>query len=72
MNFKYVIFDHHLVVLIPRNAGVKHSDVHMPTKEATSAGFVAINNGEVETYGTSVSLGMSPRRSDAQLIKRSL
>lgn len=52
--------------------GTQHRDMQKLNK-VTSAGHVVLKkSGEVETFGESLSLRMSPASSDARIIKRFL
>ena len=51
-------------IIFPANCEHRHFKLHHPT----SAGHVIIHNGEVTTYGESISLQMKSHKSDAEKI----
>ena len=69
MQFKYVIFDDVFVVLIPMETGLKHSEVSAGDAKPTSAGFVKFEDGNVEVFGHSESLNLSPGKHDSFMIQ---
>jgi hypothetical protein len=73
MHGKYIIFERkglQYPVLFP-NHYVQHKEIQTCDK-VVSAGFFAINEGDVFVSGNSVSLGVNSRKEDAELIKKQL
>ena len=75
MNGKYVIFERgglEYPVLFPDHF-VQHSEVKSSFDKPVSAGMWGItSNGEIYTYGKSISLGIKCRPEDAALINKQL
>ena len=70
MEGKYIVFDEMVPVVFP--AILEHHKVAKGIlKKPTSAGFFCVDeDGNIETYGESVSLKLDSREEDAELIDR--
>ncbi len=69
---KYIIFDGKRAIVF--SITFKHSDVASCSNlgTATSAGFCSIEDGKVETFGESLSLGLLSKKEDAQIISNQI
>jgi hypothetical protein len=71
---KYIIFDDIFPVIF--NEAISHNSIIINGMRPTSAGFVNINSIEnelsVKTYGESISLGISSKKEDKDIIINTL
>lgn len=69
---KYIIFDGKKAVVF--SYLIKHSDVASGSNlgTPTSAGFVTIEDGKVETFGESLSLLLLSKKEDATIIQNQI
>ena len=68
---KYIIFDNKTPIIFSR--GITHlseGQRHHKVGNITSAGFISKDeNGDIEAYGESVSLGIKSKKTDTDTIK---
>lgn len=69
---KYIIFDGKKAVVF--SYLIKHSDIASGSNlgTPTSAGFVTIEDGKVETFGKSLSLILLSKKEDATIIQNQI
>lgn len=70
MQLKYIIIDHGFPVLFLD--ALQHKQITVAGGRVTSAGFFKIKDGQVTTYGESISLRLKPMEGDAEIINMML
>lgn len=69
---KYIIFDNKRAIVF--SYLIRHADVVSGSNlgTPTSAGFVTIEDGKVDTFGESLSIGLLSKKEDAAIIQNQI